>query len=103
MPRQVVPVFFGKLVDDADKRLGNFHWVNLTVEEALDGIGKGVVTELAEILAIGRFQSIPNLPSRDDLFLSAHRWSPPSSAIRHSPSTLTTRAPKFLLRAVVFE
>jgi hypothetical protein len=54
MPRQVVPAFVGKLVDDADKRLGDLDWVNLTVQEALDGIGKGVVTELAEIFAIGR-------------------------------------------------
>jgi hypothetical protein len=53
MPRQVVPAFFGKLVNDADKRLGDFHWVDCAIQKALDGIGEGVVTELAEILAVG--------------------------------------------------
>jgi hypothetical protein len=41
-------------MDDADDGLGDLDWVDFAVQKALDGVFKAAITELAEILAIGR-------------------------------------------------
>jgi hypothetical protein len=54
MPRKVVLAFPSELMDDADDGLGDFDWIDFAVQKALDGVFKAAITELAEILAVGR-------------------------------------------------